>query len=771
MSVSLIGALVACTQALLAPSWSVNPSRTMLWGGAPYIPVGVRIPGSPDAILRAHDAGLRDVIVEMPADGSSWVDTIKLLEANEMRYFVAISNKAANANVIAVEPEGYRIPGITGERILNLRIAGASRALMAVITQRDAAIQELRPVTLQSGSLRERVDTRSTLEHVVLLYPELENQGMLDYWEGWDRHRDQLLRTIQANPTPPGLRGLVNPIGSVTEFPGPDTRLIPTSRMFRLEFEAYLRAKYTSVLTASRAWALRAVDIDQFQDLARLVPLWTDARGVPKMWDAGTDKIYDADYKRSTFWRDFRAALSDTATNRYERLVQSIQSVWNVPVVQEWTGWNAPYASSTTAVSGLGFVGDAQSRTELIDGAAEVVSVATSRGKAMLSIATDLSDTTDVNRIVNDLKNLGVRGFYFRSSDPEAMKTIAAAQTALNADRSLSQWSIAPVYFPAACQNPATSGLLAGGRYWVPALGEGERVDYGPNFGCYRYVGYGRSYYALWRTDQMKRTKIRMADAKTATFVSSDGNDVGAKAFKGGIEITLGSSPVLISGLNEPPAPEEVLGETTNAMGAFFATAGNSIPDADQEALLLKDLLRDYETRPGAALVEMRRMLRRVQVSMSKYVWIEAESSRNHTFGDVFPLKGASRDNVLRLRTRIPSDVAPLRANFTFRPRQLGQHEFWLAARIPAGLRDRVSVQLGDLVFKLDAPPVSLYSGGFGWYKLGTANLADGEAEIAVFVDSDDGASMELDALMISPMTFRPDGITPPLILPQIPSR
>ncbi len=757
--------LFACLSSVAPAQWSVNSLSQIQWGGKPYAPVGLRIPGTLARIQQAKDAGILDVVVDVPRDGRQWKEILEALEASEMRYILSIDAMAPLATGYVVEPEGYRVANITSAKSLNVAIPGCESAFAMFVSQRDGSLTEGRPVNVRNGSLFDTFNSGTTLEHVLLLYPRLQGQAGLDLWEQFDQVRDSFIRTLSQHKLGPGCRGILNPVGHMTTFPTMDSQVVPTSRLFQLEFEAFLRTKYTSPLTCLRAWQIRSPDFENFEILSRLVPLWSKVRGVSKFLDPVTNKLYDTDNKRSTAWRDINSFIYESAKSRYSKFVSSIQSTWNVPVYQDWHGWGGVYAESRSELQGVSVNLDATIRPQNLDSMAGAVSTVSSWGRPGLSLAGKVTfpDGADLSAIVEDVQSLGSQACYFATSDP-----VAVAQIALLSKGAASKAApvgIRPVFYPDAFRNPGVVSRIGAGRWWLPGSANGERVDLGSSYGCYRYDG-NEAYFLLWRTADTKRVKLRSSSPKTLIVQSLDGAQVDVRVSKNAVEFELGSTPVKILGSEEPPAPEDSFAEASNNLGAFFAAHTNSIPNADSEALLLRDLLSEYSRSPGFSVTEMHNMLRRIAIGTSKFLWIEAETPKVNFFSDSVGWRGASSGGVLRLKSRIPSDVAPIQATYTINPRLAATHEFWIAAQIPADLRQTLSLQVGDRTFRIEEAPVSPYGTGFAWYRLGTAELLPGEILMELFVDTDRHADMLIDAIMIAPGSFRPNGPNVPIIAP-----
>src|SRR5579862_8851483 len=167
-------------------AWSIDLNHNLVWGGHPYIPVGVEIGASADAIAGAKKSGFQDCIVDMPPDGAGWKDTIGKLEAGGMRYILSIDGLFPSARGFAVEPEAYRIDNITGDRHVEFPLPGATSALAVLVTQRDGAVQSSARVAVADGKFSYNVATKTDLDEVLLVYPEQSEADQPDYWDGFD---------------------------------------------------------------------------------------------------------------------------------------------------------------------------------------------------------------------------------------------------------------------------------------------------------------------------------------------------------------------------------------------------------------------------------------------------------------------------------------------------------------------------------------------------------------------------------------------------------
>lgn len=761
-------AAAACPQA--SPSadvWTVNESNALVWAGKPYLPVGARFDGTVENVAKARAAGLKDVIVDLPANGAGWKPVFEALESAGMRYLVAISSMAPAATGIAVEPEGYRVPNLVAETKLDIALPGATEALLVMAMQRDGSVGFVRKVSLRDGALVETVDPRSELEHVLLIYPKVRSMRVPDFWSSLDNHRDELLQALRTSKPGAGLRGLLNPLGRVARFPSPDVRFVPTDPVFRPQMEAFLRAKYTSLQPAIRTWSISAPDFDSFEAMARLVPLWSSMRGVPLLWDPSTDRTYECDSRKSAAWKDIQEVVVESARRRYARLTAAIQQVCNVPILQEWSGWAGPYAVAQPPCDGIGSIMDATSPATGIDSLSRPAAQALLWTKPGWFLVSDLRSPQPggLDASISDATSLGARGWFVRSSDPATLKAVAESAPRHGADDNVSRWKPSPVFFPDAALNPAAPMRLSGGSWWLPSPASGNRIELGSGYAGYRMVGSDRSFTALWSRTGSKRVVLRLAESKGVVFECVDGTDPKPRRARKGVEVTIGTTPMLVSGTSEIPIPEDSLSEALAQFESLATHLERKLPDLGEQRMLFRDNVASFDRNPGGSFAAIREQIERLNLLAADYLWVEAETSRQHTFSEAPQASGTSNGTVLRLQTQLGFGAARPYALYRLIPTVEGPHSLWIAARIPEIERRHVSVLIGDQRLALPPVPVSFYSTGYGWYELGQVSLARGEIELRIDVDASTGADLDLDVILATPDPFRPDGIRRPLAL------
>jgi|GEM_PF-493090 len=747
--------------------WNINANHTLIWNGAPYLPVGLRIDGSPAEVARAKAAGFYDVIVDLPANGMGWDDTIKALESSGMRYLISLSSIAPMADGVAIDPSGYRVADITKPQKLDIQLPGATSALTLVLNERDSSIASSQLLPVANGVLSLDVKAYGELQQVLLIYPHTKSLEQPDLWDSLDAHRDRVLETLRDHPPGPGLRGIDNPLGRLASWTKTSPSFVPTSPYFRYAFAEFLREKYHSVETAMKAWAIGTSDIDSFEGLAKLAPLWSGpTRGVGELWDTDSDRIYSCDRARSLIWNDIEDSIADTAARRYPLFAKAVRSVVDVPLIQEWAGWMPLYETANPAVDGIGMRADGAVPSAYLDTSCRATSSILRWQKAGWLVATEIDPGTGNNaagqlgNILDDLSSLGARGWFLRSPDPDLLKAMAG-QTSRSSDQTLARNSPTPLYYPENACNPAEPQRLPGGRWWLPSPANGNRLDLGDHFFAYRYQDGMQRFTALWTDEPAKRVKLRMVEPKSASFAAIDGTLIDPKVTRNGVEVTVGPVPIVIGGTDEIPVPDPAYADTMAKMDQLSAAADSLLVDIGAEMYVFRDALSGFDRNPGGSFLVMRQQYEKVCQRLAHYTLIEAESSRENNFSEVLQSAGCSNGAMLSLRTQIASPVSGYTADYNVPVRSGTDVEVWMAARIPPDQRKNVSLTVAGQIFTINSDPVSPYGQGFAWYLMGVTKLGGSQTKMHLQINSRT-ADMAFDEFAFVPGHFIPRGLRMP---------
>ncbi len=761
------GLLAMLTSQSLAAAWTVAGDGSLMWEGQPYTPVGLRIPGTIDAINRAEQSGCKDVLVDLPLDGVQWANVVRELESRKMRYLISIDSLAPMARGIAVEPEGYRVPKIKGPTRVEFSLTNADFAIAALVYAKDGAVEWIKREGLKFNFFSDVVGTeKSDLEQLLLVYPHLEQLSFPDYWSGLDRHRDQLLRVMMSAKFGPGLRGFLNPLGELSHFPNRNQRFIPTDPLFRIEFESYLRKKYSSAAPVIRTWNLKGTDFDTLREMTGLIPLWGGSRGIGHCFSLDTGEFYTADMRRSLYWDDLFSVVQQTSVERYTRLIEGMRQIANVPIIQDWRGWNGPYQSRDCPLTGVGAMVAGDTALEVAETIGRTISSTLSTGRALWLPATQIQlGKRSWEAALQDSAAIGAKAWFFEPTEGLAISDLSSRGQQV-AGQAISSGALRPLFFPESATHAANTMKLPNGLVWLPAPGDGDRVDLGAGYDAYRYKGKDAAYFVIWSPGGPRRVLLHHQEPKALTFESVDGTDPKVKVTKKGVEVTIGTWPLVIRGSEEISIPADAVNETLNQFSGFKTMVGPGLASLEQDVLAFQDAVASFDRSPGSSFIAMRRSIAKLNLMVSPFQWVEAESSRDHTFSEVMQVFGASNNNVLNLTSKINLPIVPIYARYAMSAHVAGTHSVWIAARIPKNVEKSVSVMVGDRIFKLSGSPTQLYGEGFGWYRVGELDLPKDRIDVEVRVAGADTPKVALDVIALAPGDFKPNGSFAPNILP-----
>lgn len=748
-------------------SWSINPNHVLIWNSSPYIPFGLHIGGFEPEIAAAAAAGIQDVLVDCPPDPARMKAIVASLEQKNLRYLISIDSLSPSAHGVLIEPSGNRVTGITSKRTLEFRLPGAEEALVVLAVRRDGFIQNTQRVRSVKGDFSVVVDPPNDLDHVALIYPITSSLARLGAWEDFDRHRDAVLTSLKSAGLGKGLRGIVNPVGSFTHPVGP-RGFVPTGPLFRFEFAAYLKQRYRNPQTAMRSWAMAGTEEKTFDQIARLVPLWSGDRGVSSLWDPQDDKMYACEMRRSSIWRDLDVVLSTAEARRAERLIASIRRIADVPILQEWSGWAPLYEGAPHGLDGIGTYAAGATPSAVADSCSRAASSLLRWTKPGWLLATnlDLAGAPDRAALapaaVDDLISIGVRGGFVRTTEPAVKSVMAQIAAAKAADASLAQYTVRPFYFPEAATNPALPMRLPGGSWWLPTPTAGTRIDLGSQFYAYRMDTPSGNVLALWMQSGRARVKLDMVAPDNALFQAVDGSDPKPKKVRGGIEVDVGELPLIVSGIDEIPIPSAAYAELLERFGLLIEEADRRHVDTTEERFLFRDHLNGYSRNPGGSYLLLSGVYQKLAQRLAPYNWIEGESVRETNFSEIVAIPGISNGNALALRTQLLSAQSEYTADYIIQPRTDAEVECWIAARIPPSARNQLRLVIGGQTMQVEGEPVSGYGPGFAWYSLGKTRLGKAQIKVSLRVRAPEGADLAIDAILFYPGAFRPQGDRPP---------
>lgn len=760
-----------------ATPWSINEHQSLIWGGQPYLPIGVRIDGTEQAVAAAKAAGITDVIVDLPANGAAWDGVLTALNRAGMHFLLRVGSLAPMAHGFAVEPQGYRVTGIIKPMQVTVEIPGATSAFVVFATKSDATIVDSARVPIVNGVLTYNAKPGPEIEHILLIYPEITSMDQPDYWDDLDTERDELLGSLRKHTLGAGLRGIVNPMGRSLAVTGKEPRFVPTNSYFRMELSAFLEEKYKNLETLMKSWSMNSSTLSQidnktkkwlgtFNEVARLIPLWSATRGIGALLDPDTNHLFMCDNKLSQAWADISQVINVAGDRRFSRIVPAIRAIADVPVLQDWMGWIPPCESKHPSIDGLGMRVTGTTLSTLAESGCRAVSSLLRWNTRGWLVATDVDPGTSpdvptlLGGILDDISSMGARGIFVRSDSPAILKKVADEARQRGADTSLAGQSTSPIFFPENAYNPAVPQKLPGDHWWLPTPSDGNRIDLGSHFYAYRSA-MNEGTFILW-THTPGRYKLHILEPKSVKFQTIDGSDPMPKINKGLVEITLTEFPLIITGTLEVPVPDVSAVETIQQFKQMLTIGQRNHGGVDEQEMYFNQALIGFDRNPGGSFEQMRKQYWKLADKIAAYTWIEAEHYSDTNFSEVSNNPGCSAGRALSLRTLVPPGPGGYFAEYRVQVRSKDDQQLWIAAKIPAERRNDVSIMVGGQIMKLSGEPLSLYGGGFGWYKLGSTRVAGNMSSIRLQVDSAGNSEIAIDAILLTPEAFKPNGVTPP---------
>ncbi len=735
--------------------------------------VGVRIAGTIAEVDEAIAAGAHELLVEFPTGEEAAVELLKYLETKDVKYSLTISQIAPSGKVFAIEPESYRFENIENPTRISTFLAGCDDALVLTVLQKDGTLMTSEMIRTTNGQLNYTVTPKDPQLQTALIYPIMTDVRMPDSWDAFDRHRDRLLRIAKRVGKLTKLRSLINPMGQMPIYPGADSPFVPIAPRFRMELAAMLKERYGSIERVEQAWLITASDLKDFDDAAQLVPLWGSKRGVNLFWHTGRKTTYTTDRRSSAAWRDIREVCQSAIRRRYENLVRNIKIQWDVPVMQDWIGWNGPYSAVGNGLDGVGVQINGDSLFSLLSNASRVAWLASDKRFKGSIWATDVripansSETATVRNVIEDSLSLGVTGWYFAGPVNIATGWLNTAKTVLS-ENSEPATQIRTLAIPEAAMNPAVPMRLESGLWWTPSPLPGDRVDLGRQFAAYRYRDGEEVSLVIWRRQGMtSQTKLRISPNENILIRLANGSIPKFKKTKTEIIVELGSIPLVMTGMGqEVPVPEEALNETLIEFTALTKSFGANQRGLADEAARFSAAASHYKQQPTLSFTTMRKELERLKKLVGPIVWVEAELIREHNFSEVINDGGASGGAALSLENRLRPADGYHQAKFTFTPRINGPQEIWMSVKGSPITAIQVNA-LGQILTPQQYG--ASYGTGYRWVKFGVANLGTQSVPFIIRVPHQDRLNLQIDLIALTPEGTSPGGIEVPWYLTNLP--
>lgn len=439
--------------------WYINPYGTLIWDGAPYIPVGgMVLPrwASREAdtgawlydletLSQMRKAGITDIYfnpcvraIDHPT--RVWQSLFDVAEEAGVCYAWDFPMHVAPLDAFHIESRDYLVEANEqGQASVFIpsgyfgRTEPGNRVLYAAFNPQRATLLETGYAQVTPG--REGLVARATVRHpeargsVVHFVPELRFRGdMHDYWTGvTDRYLEEIRRMLRRLKPGPRFRGFIDPLDNEQSFRD-QQRMLPSCRAFRAQLALWLAERYGQVQQLAQAWAVDPAP-SSFTEAAQLVPVGGNFRSAPDVgWAVGIDNgaHYRVDLDRSQMWDDMLQFRDNSIRDYNNLLADVVKSVIDAPVLMKLTELDAFTNNQTVGgfdALGLEAYSDAPELVRGCGGGVYARSVQSARTMWMLVTETALARKDiarigypDPLRLVYELASMveyGARGTYY----------------------------------------------------------------------------------------------------------------------------------------------------------------------------------------------------------------------------------------------------------------------------------------------------------------------------------------------------------------------
>lgn len=826
--------------------WSINERHTLEWDEKPFIPIGGRF--VPTSLKDSSDAAWQSDVKALETLASKGLKSILLwqdrslteiplpslqrllsyLDSNQFQYGLSFgSGITTPLKGTVVKPSTYRYD--TRESLtVQWTVTNADSALFYLYD-----ISNSRPV-IQNASVKITSPTialpieppAGAGRTVALLYPHKalppRTDSLPDLWTGFDSYRDTTLAYLKQVKFGAGLRFFLDPLTRHLGMEGETDYLIPDSQSFLIEFEAWLMRQYPNIEEIRQNWGLVDSDIKSHSQLAQLIPLWANNRGIPYYFDRQKRRsVPTGDTRLSKWWQDFLQFRNESILYYMNTMANLLKKqVVSVPVIYTWTQLHPIFLNPDTegGYDGLSVAIKSSDPTFANKILGPAYSALEQGKRTLWSLITEvdaepaLYDTpmdtakagnmpptyTVQGSLANDIDqalHYGFKGFYFGTfhSDPKQLYDWLSAEQSLtwladsqaNLQRNantLQNESPPTLTFPQYAPGTAQYGIVPGTSrvLWMGRFVQGEALDWWPAYAGYSLKsGESISRYVIQSLRGSRKTHFVVGRPKEVFAFRADGTPVPIKAMsKDVIEIVLDEKPTILVPNKQTLFPAEAAFDAiAQFQGLTDLGVRQKVTTGLQERARLEQAKNYFAQRNfEIAYVQARPELDEIIDHTVPYIWIEGERPFRdiHTFTEVALNVEASRGAYLKLQAQTPPGRFGYGARYNFDVLEDGRYTVWMAGSIPGRATSPFRWRLNS---EPERDPEGKRVVGerfmgqeFGWTMLGTANLKKGPGQsLSFYVIGPNQAkgeySFAIDAIMITPTGFTPNGTIRPVPL------
>lgn len=745
--------------------WEINGAHTLIWGGNAYIPVGgifqprvlasaaadtdenwnadvqdlktLKAHGVTQLILSAGGASRHQITPITAIPAATLQRVLDYLDQNGFTYGLDLNAfPAGDLGAITVNPSIYRQANPDpGDTVTIKPIDGLKSAHFFLASSHDGTIvaHGITDVQNDTDAVAHLPSDAGGDATVLLVFPtrifdanSLEATHCPDIWKRADSVRDDLLQYLSRIHFGAGLRFFVDPLRDDLGFYGQiGSGMIPDSDMYRLQFETWLRERYTGRLSAmERAWGVKNEDLPDFATCARSIPLWLGPKGVQTLYDPQADKFFDVNAAQSVAWEDIRQFQADSMQTTMNGFADALKNaVADVPVIYRWsqtgtltqnrqlTGFdglmvNSPLhgdpLTTEAAAYALSDVERARRDQWLIASLASSGGLPPTGGEDSAKAAHTVVGYGTVDKLATDrtlLTDVGVRGMYvdaLRRNSPqpgvanlldvpaEQLDWIHAQESSLSLDAaSMSEDRPAILFYPSGLNIPGTHVVqFSGGVWWLPSDTAATRLDIGPHLDGYSTTNdAGAAKFVIYSISGQPEA-IHVKFGKDHPFFQSLSKlPIKVEEKKGITTLMISSEPLIISGIKDLPLPEDAVADETQEVGRLLDLVKESGASTDiwtqRLYYIQNNPLASADSDPKSQYELLRSLAEQLRLFLNPYVWIEAEAASQQSFGAIITSPEASGGAYLWLDSTNPPPNGAYKASYPVHINAPGDYDVW----------------------------------------------------------------------------------------------
>lgn len=386
-----------------------------------------------------------------------------------------------------------------------------------------------------------------------------------------------------------------------------------------------------------------------------------------------------------------------------------------------------------------------------------------------------------VSELGGEVKDSGVQSWVENGT---SLDWLGAYEQKKSADANSAKYKPHLLYYPAEAPGPAQPGFIPGSStLWLNGYYPGIVIDMWPTVMGYKMLVNERWVTVLTSLKGKREFHLRAVNAKSLRASTADGSPVNVKVINpANATITLDSSPTILdfAGQDVTVTLQEPASDIIEQLERLAIVAERQkLPTLQTVKGLMAGIARQYAKKDfDNAYALGRSELEKLTDTLQPYIWIEGESPpRERSFFDErVENPEASGYGYLNLNNSTDLPVKYRKTgygvSYVFDVPKEGVYNVWVAGSLPGPATSELLWRLDSTDDHTVAEPTAhgpkWFGDRFGWMLLGSVRMnKDRPHTLSLFVPSRASSpalySFAVDALMITPGTFRPNGTLKPV--------